>query len=362
MKLYGEGIAKLTEDKAAMDEAIVKARKTIENIEDDCKSTAQNVLVEIKTAYDNYVADVEQGWDAHFEAHPVHLSIPDLVKAMMSRNESVKQEKMKPIQEAIKQYVDSKSAGLNQSIGDILQTNVTSLEQRLALYQEQLEALQCPVDINEILAKIYAVSSKTGGANPNIKVNTFQLILGLAGGDLDIAMGAFTDSQSNKEAVIKSITKNVFEYIALNVIAWPIGLAMLVVRGYNIIKSLKDGGNMGAKNILNKMKPGTIDGLRSGKKNLMMDLEKQLGGAFIRAGTTFSASLNNELTTYQKSFEEMVENLSNENFNIEKENERTQKLLGEMARIINNVCRLTMNKELSIYEIKAFAEKAPTAE
>lgn len=357
LEAYQNGIDKIKEDREILEASIERVSKTVENIQSDCQTTAQKILNDIKTEYDNYVSDVEQGWDTYFDEHPVSIPITQFIPAMLSKNEAKKQEVMKPVQGEIKKYIESKANILSDGIKDAIKINVDAFEERLALYQEQLESVDCPVDISEIMSKIYSISTNTGEPNVNLKINTFQFILGVAGGDLDIALGGMTGGQTNKEAVVKSITKNVFEFVAIEVVAWPIGLAMLVKRGYDIVKAFQGGGTKAAKEIIVKMKAGTITELKARKDQLSMDMETRLGGAFIRAGALFAEGFNNELDSYRTSYGEMISNLEKEGFDIEQEQKRTDMILVEMERIINNVCRNVLNKEFSVAEIRAKAEK-----
>ena len=149
---------------------------------------------------------------------------------------------------------------------------------------------------------------------------------------------------------------NVIEYIAIYVVAWPIGIAMLLGRLIQMIKGVRDGGSEGLKKILCGMKDGVISDLYNAKAKVAVDAEQKAGGAIIRAGETFSATFKTELAGYQKSFADMIANLDSKNFNLSTEKERTKNLLEKMVEIISNISLLTTGNILSESEVLMKAE------
>ena len=172
------------------------------------------------------------------------------------------------------------------------------------------------------------------------------------GGDIDIMLGATTGSASNKEAITKFIVKNVLEYVALDIVAWPIGLIMLIFRGKQIIDSIKNAGKDAARKVFESMKPGVISELKqNGKNKIMMEVEKNIGGGLLRASTKATERIRNELSTTQKSYDEVVQNLESATFNLSAETVRYNNILERLASNISEVSVLTMGKKLSAEEI-----------
>ncbi|MBR1693265.1 MAG: dynamin family protein [Lachnospiraceae bacterium] len=360
LTLYREGAEKIRRDSQQLDASMEKIKRVLEAIEALCKNKAGELVREIKQAYDNYVAAVESGWDSHFDDPEVmkniHFNSLDMIRLATTKNEALKKEKMKPIQNAVENYIDSKSAVLQGSISDIIKAKMIDLENSLKNFQDQLESLDCPIDINEIMKSIGSAVAVEGTSSPDLKINSFQLFLGILGADPEIAIDAFNGSKSNKQAIISSVGKNLFEYVALYVVAWPIGLAMLAKRGFDMIKGWKEGGNQSVKELLKGLKPEMIQSLREGKAKVAMDMEKKAGGAIIRAGKTFSESFLTELESYRQSFDEMLANLNDKTFNIEYEEARTSKLLAEMVGRISDISRLTRGEVLDEQGVLSFAE------
>ncbi len=360
MKKYAEGKEKLERDRDELDAAIVKIQRILNGIEQTCTITAAELVNDIKKDYDSYVSAVESGWSSYFDDPSVMKGIKfntlGLIALAMSKDEEKKKERIKPIQEAIEAYVKSKESILSANITQTIQAKTVKLENSLKLYQDQLENLDCPININDIMESIFSAAASGSAGTPDIHINAFQLILGIVGADPEIALGAINGTQSNMQAVVSSIVKNVLEYIALYVVAWPLGLAMLAARAWQMIKGLREGGNTGAKKLIEDLKPQVITELRNGKSKVAMDMEKKAGGSFIRAGQTFSNNFRMELDGQRKSFDDMIENLGSTTFNISQETDRTTKLLEEMVCRISEISQVTTGQLLTEKEILAKSE------
>ncbi len=351
---YDKSLEDLEKEKAEFDASIEKTEKIIENIENTCRTTAQNILLDIKLAYDNFVNDVEFGWDDHFKNVNIKFSAIDLIKTALEKNEEKKAEKVKPIHDAISNYTDEKVKTLEENIGSIIETKVKTFEDQLITFQEQLEAIDSPVKLEDIMSKLTGGTQVDVNGGQEIKMNTFQFVLGIIGLDLDIIGGA-ANGASNKSAVIKSITGNIVEYIALNVVGWPIGLAMMGVRIWKMVSEFRVVGEKAAKTLIEKLKPDTIGALRSGKDAMVMDLEKDIAGSFIKAGNTFATNFRNKLEEQKESYEATIKNLQDENFSLEVEKERADKLLDKMVQVISNINKIVLGEELNIHGVKAQA-------
>lgn len=360
LKQYEAGKAELERQLNDLNISIDRVDRILAGVQGSCKNIAADIVRDIKRDYEGYVDAIARDWDAHFSNKEVLKGIKfstfDFIKVASTKNQAKKEELTKPIQKAVKAYVESKQDVLTQNITQSVNANIAKLEISLNNYQQQLEDLNCPINVSEILGNmgILLGDGNTGAADINI--NGFQVILGLIGGDLDIAMGGIGGSKSNMQAIVQAIVTNVIEYIALYVVAWPIGIAMLLGRLVQMIKGIKDGGSEGLKKILCGMKDGVISELYSAKAKVAVDAEQKAGGAIIRAGETFSSTFKTELAGYQKSFEEMIVNLNSKSFNLSAEKERTKKLLDKMVEIISNISLLTTGNVLSESEVLMKAE------
>ncbi len=341
LRKYDVEMTELEEKRDKLNKDTVYTEKILRGIEETCRLTAVELVAEIQRDYDVYVSAVEAGWDAHFGNPKVIKEIPfntvDMIKLAISKDEEKKRERIRPIQEAIKAYVDSRQDILEESVGQTVQAKVLKLESSLKTYQDQLDALDIPVDMEDIMRSIISVISPDAADAPDMKVNVFQLILGIVGADPEIAANAFNGSQSNTQAVMYSVMTNVFEYIAWYVVSWPIGLAMLAGKAFQMIKGWRQGGSNGAGKLLEGLKPDIIFELRNGKSKFAMDMEKKVGGSFIRAGQMFSQGFCKELEGQKASYDDVIANLGDKTFSIEQERERTGKLLAEMVRRISDI-------------------------
>ncbi len=360
LEQYAAGKAELERQRDDLNASIDKVDRILSGIQASCKNIAADIVRDIKRDYEVYVDAIARDWDAHFSNKDVLKGIKfstfDFIKIAATKDQTKKEELTKPIQKAVKSYVESKQDVLTGNIEQSVNANIVKLENSLSNYQQQLEALNCPININEILGNMSVLFGNGNVGAADININGFQVILGIMGGDLDIAMGGISGNSSNTQAIIKSIVTNVIEYIAIYVVAWPIGIAMLLGRLIQMIKGVRDGGSEGLKKILCGMKDGVISDLYNAKAKVAVDAEQKAGGAIIRAGETFSATFKTELAGYQKSFADMIANLDSKNFNLSTEKERTKNLLEKMVEIISNISLLTTGNILSESEVLMKAE------
>lgn len=360
LEQYAAGTAKLERQLDDLNVSIERVDRILAGVQASCKNIAADIVRDIKRDYEGYVDAIARDWDAHFFNKEVlkgiKFSTLDFIKVAATKDQAKKEELTKPLQEAVKAYVESKQGELRGNITQSVNANIVKLENSLSNYQQQLEDLNCPINISEILGNMSVLLGNGSTGAADININGFQVILGIIGGDLDIAMGGVGGNKSNMQAIVQAIVTNVAEYIAVYVVAWPIGVAMLVTRLVQMIKGVKDGGSEGLKKILCGMKNGVISELHNAKAKVAIDAEQKAGGAIIRAGETFSATFMTELSGYQKSFEDMIANLNSERFSLSAEKERTKKLLAKMVEIISNISLLTTGKVLSESEVLMKAE------
>ena len=360
LEQYAAGKAELERQRDDLNVSIERVDRILAGVQATCKNIAADIVRDIKRDYDEYVNVIERDWDAHFSNKEVlkgiKFSTLDFLKVATTKNQAKKEELTKPIQKAVKAYVESKQSVLTRSVTQSVNANIVKLENSLSNYQQQLEDLNCPINISEVLGNMNVLLGDGSTGNADININGFQVILGIIGGDPEIAIGGIGGSKSNMQAIVQAIVTNVIEYIAIYVVAWPIGVAMLVARLVQMIKGVKDGGSEGLMKILCGMKTGVTSELRNAKAKVAVDAEQKARGAIIRAGETFSATFKTELSGYQKSFDDMIANLNSTNFNLSAEKERTKKLLEKMLEIISNISLLTTGNALSEREVLMKAE------
>lgn len=360
LEQYAAGKAELERQRDDLDASIDRVDRILSGVQASCKNIAADIVRDIKRDYEGYVDAIARDWDAHFSdknvLKDIKFSTFAFIKVAATKDQAKKEKLTEPIHKAVKAYIESKQDVLTGNIEQSVSANIAKLENSLRNYQQQLEDLNCPIDINEILDNMSVLlgNGKTGAVD--VDINGFQVLLGIIGVDPDIAMGGVGGNISNTQAIVKAIVTNVIEYIAIYVVAWPIGIAMLLGRLVQMIKGIKDSGSEGLKKILCGMKNGVVNELYNAKAKVAVDAEQKAGGAIIRAGETFSTTFKTELAGYQKSFEDMIANLDSKNFNLSTEKERTKKLLGKMVEIISNINLLTTGNTLSESEVLMKAE------
>lgn len=352
---YEAGKAELERKRDELNVSIKRVDGILSGIQTSCKIIAAEIVRDIKRDYESYVDAIANGWDAHFSDKDVLKGIKfstfDFLKVATTKNQEKKEKLVEPIQKAVKEYIESKQPILTDNISQSVTAGMEKLITSLQNYQQQLEEMDCPIDVNEILRNISTLFPSGDVTDSDVHINGFQVVLGILGGDPEIAVGGIGGGKSNMQAVVQSIVTNIIEYIALYVVAWPLGIAMLLGRLVQMIKGVKDSGSEGLKKLLGGMEASVVGELRSATAKVTVDAEKKAGGAIIRAGEKFSTAFKTELTGYQKSFEEMVENLNSETFNLDSEKERTEKLLGKMVELISHISVLTTGTTLSEEEI-----------
>lgn len=360
LKQYEAGMDELKRKRNDLKTSVDRMDRILAGIQASCQYIAADIVRDIKRDYESYVDTIAYDWDAHFSNKEVLKGIKfntfDFIRVAATRDKARKEELTKPIQKAVKAYVESKQGVLKENITQSVKANIAKLENSISNYQQQLEDLNCPINISEILGNMRVSLGDGNIGTDDIKINLFQVILGIIGCDPEIAIGGFGGNKSNIQAIVQAIVVNVIEYIAIYVVAWPLGIAMLLGRLVQMIKGVKDGGSQGLQKILCGMKDDVIRELYNAKAKVTVDVEQKAGGAILRAGETFSSTFKTELAGYQKSFEEMIVNLNSESFNLSAEKERTKKLLDKMVEIISNISLLTTGNVLSESEVLTKAE------
>lgn len=360
LEQYAAGKAELERERDELNGSIERVDRILSGVQASCKNIAADIVRDIKRDYEGYVDAIARDWDAHFSDKDVLKGIKfntlDFIKVAATKDQAKKEKLTEPIQKAVQEYVESKQDVLSKNVEQSIKANIAKLENSLNNYQKQLEDLNCPIDVSEILSNMSVLLGNGTTDATDIKINGFQVFLGIIGGDLEIIADGISGNKSNMQAIVNSIVKNILEYIALFVVAWPIGIAMLAGLLWKTIRGVRQAGNTGVQQILCGMKKSVIDELYNGKAKVAVDAEQKAGGAIIRAGETFSTAFKTELSGYQKSFEDMIANLNSKSFNLSTEEERTKKLLEKMVELISHISLLTTGNALSESEVLLKAE------
>ena len=90
-----------------------------------------------------------------------------------------------------------------------------------------------------------------------------------------------------------------------------------------------------------------------------MEIEKDITTGFVGAGKDFTASLRNQLEEETESSIQIMGNITDQNFSIDSERERTAMILSQIAQSISNINLAVNGEELSVSEIRALAGEKP---
>lgn len=363
LQQLSSGLEEVKSEKEELERYIQKTESIIEGIKISCDTAVRNIIISAKNEYESFVNRVDTEWEKHFDSTVIeNFSVKDVFQIALNKmfskknSEKMKQceEKMKPITDAIKSYCDAEMDIMRESLELQIRSYMDKLENELQNYKNQLEAVNSPVDIKQIFEKFQRENMNAGDNVGEIRSNVFQMALAFFGGDADLMVAGVSGQKSNKEFLLKFISTNVMDYIALN-IYWPLGVAYLVGKLIKIIKNIKNAGNETAKSLISKVRPETVNELREGKDRFIVEFEKNVGGPILAAGNEFSNSFTEELNGYLKSFDSTIAQLENDESAEAHEKERTSKLLSSMVECFNNISTLTGGKEYSTDEIRNLA-------
>ncbi len=358
---YKTGKAELERRRDELIANVDKVERILSGVQESCQLVAADLVRDVQRIYDEYVALIANEWDDHFSdpdvLENIKFNVIEYAKIAFTKDEKRKEELTKPLKEAVDAFLKSKQDVLELNIEQSVQAAAVKLADSIQNFQQQMEALDWPIDADKITKDLLVTLDLNALEGQNTKPNYFQVIMGLIGGDLDFVANGVVGTTNNTDAIIKFIAVNALEYIAINVVAWPIGLAMLIFKLRSMIKGIGSAGKDGAKKLLLGMKDQVISELGKAKANISVDFESKVAGAILKAGYTFSSSFRTELAGYQESYDQMIADLDSANFNLADEEERTKRQLEKMVEIISHISLLTTGKVLSESDVLARAEE-----
>ena len=336
----------------------------IRNISECCNNCVENILTDAKTEYDNTINRISAGWTTHFRETGKKLKMKDTFGMAFNsiaghfRSEEEQKQKMEkimqPFADEVTDYVKPEYDEMGKAIQRSIENRLQRLAEQLNNIKKSIEALDAPVSFEDLSAQLAGMVNKDVDAEVgNPQTDMFQMLLGIIAADPETFIGGAAGVKKAKSSiVVQTIVKQVFEVIAFTAVAWPIGLAMLAVRGVLAVKEAKDNQKKGALQIFEAMKEGTLNSMRSDKDKYIRNVESNVS-AIMRAGNALSNSFQSELDRYLLQLEETIQALNDNTSAASLEKERTDNIKQAMVTTIGALYQELHGKALREQDIAA---------
>ena len=141
---------------------------------------------------------------------------------------------------------------------------------------------------------------------------------------------------STGTVILKTVMKTTLEYVALSVLWWPLGLALLAGLIIAKIREGKINQKTGATKILNSLKPNIVEGMHKNKDKFVMDIEQPVS-AIIRAGNELSGSFTKEVEAYNNSLDSIIADLTSNSSAAAEEEARTGMIKAKLIEVISTI-------------------------
>lgn len=368
MKVYQDSEEQLNEKKTKVQENAESYRVILEGIKDACRTCVAGILDDARGEYQRCVNRIDNGWKDHFATANVSFKFTqmlglafDKVLNVFSKDEAAKQLKlearMKPLSDAVNGYVAPEMQKIGPGLENAINTRLNTLRRQLDNYAKQLDNLDSPISYDDIVKSLMGAyhldpDKMVSGAKDNS--NLFQIIMGVIAGDPETISKGVSGGSSNTSVIIETITKSILEFVALYVVWWPIGLAMLAARLVQMIKQGKIARQSGAQQVLEGMRETTINELRKNEEKFVMEMENKLS-AITRAGITMADGIQTQLDDYLAQIEEAIDALSSNSEAAAQAELRTSKIKAMLLDNLKSLYRLLNGSELTEGRIKEIA-------
>ena len=302
LKPYTKGRDDCLREKKELESKRERLETIIEQILESCKNCVAGIVNSAKSEYSTTIMKIDTGWNDEFQHTDIPFGLWDMGKLAWNRKNDEKVRKIiKPFVEAVQRYVSGKFEAMSKNISDAAETQITNLSKQLENIQKQLTDLNLPdISIESLRRALIGVLMEH---NPEVKrgdvqkANLFQILMGLMGMDFDIVAEGLQGKTSNVKAITKFMLKNFFEFIAWYIVAWPIGLAMIAARIWDMVRGIKKARNESAVGILMGMREATVKALGLNQEKYIMELESHLA-ALTSAGDTMANALSSQINDY----------------------------------------------------------------
>lgn len=358
---YRKGADQLMAERSDFESKRGRLEVIINQIEDSCRNCVAGILSGAQSEYTSCMNRINTGWDSYFSRVSIPFGIKDFASLTINRKNDAKvKEITKPFAEAVQKYVTAEFDQMGNNLRACIDAYLNTLEKQLMIQQEQMESLDLPISIEDLRQVLLGSTFGRGEGDFNsgdmTKGNLFQIILGVIGLDPEIILGGLNGKTSNGKAVMDFIVKNFLEYIAVYVVAWPIGVGIMAYRVVSMVKGVKEHKNSRAVDILLGMRAETVSALQAEQERYIMELENQLA-AITRAGATMADGIRGLADDYSASLNDTIEKLKRHTGNLQTETERTNKIRALLLGQISEVNQMLDGRPLSDADVRALAVK-----
>lgn len=366
MERYSADLNKLTADKDKLQANEEKCRRILNAILDSCKTAVRRIIDDGRREYVSTVNRIDAGWQKHFVNADIRFGFRDMVSLVISKLMGIIDEQkaqaqlestMKPFADAVNAYVSSEMTKMEVTMANNVRTRLAELDEAISLQAAQLDSLELPLSIADIAASLSTVFY-VNPVNPEkgVKNNTnlFQVLMGAILLDPEtIALGT-TGSASNGTVIVQSLVKNVVEFVAWYVVAWPIGIAMLAGRLVQIVRQTHTAGGTGAQKILDGMRQAVVDDLRAKEDRFASGLEDKMA-VILRAGNTMTGDIQSMLDDYAQKLDEAINAINGNASAAEIERQRTDCIRDKLYETLSELHQLLYSEKLTPEKVRALA-------
>ena len=333
----------------------------ISQIADCCHSCVKGIIDDAKNGYDSMINRVDSGWTNHFTENQTKLPMRDVMGLIFDsfKSEAEKQKSMErrlqPLADAIQEYIKPETEKMAENLIQCFEVRLNTLERQLTDISKALNSLDDSVSFDDVAKSL----ADFGNENVNVgeghaNTSLFQVILGVISGDPETVIGGVAGGKKTSSVVVETLLKTALEYIAIYVVSWPVGLAMLAGRVFMMVKQGKANQRSGALQILEQMKPGVLQSLRENKDRYAMEIESKMS-AITRGGNVVSQSFQKELDSHIKQLNDTIEQLEKNSSASKQERKRTDAIKKKMVEVISGMNRAINGKSLNEDGIKKMA-------
>lgn len=381
-----KGKNKIEDELKKFKERKEKMQKEIGEIEEDIESTVQNILRDAKDAYDRFVDAIDTEWDGYFSEKSGSMGI-HVVKMLSAKtgsilkfweDKSVREETLREkIEEATKEFSDGirgfielQSEEMNKQFSVQIKSRLEGLGNKLDRHQDNLDNMDIPVDIEQILQIIARERHVTIPVEDGDNVKLGQALAAILFGDPELIVTAAGGKKDTADFLADIIVTNVMD-IAIALILFYIFGNLVGIIFFAIVKLIKAG--VRKENITEKMIAETkniilngdidkegrpIPGLRKeGRITYAEKMEASVGGAMRRAGNDLTEGIRGKLSGIERQLEGCLQVLEEKDRNLESETKRVGQIKNRMKEAISRISELTDGEKLTEEEIKKLSSQ-----